>query len=299
MITTPTVLVLGAGASAPFGFPTGRALLMSICRPPNTYGADPIGKSLHDCGFKDREIAAFREALNKSHLPSVDRFLESRPEFLAVGKTAMARALVQSEDESLLQRGETSSWYEYLYHRMFTKQRQWPENALSVITFNYDRSLEHFLFSALQHSYDLTNNEAWELVNAVPLVHVYGDLGALGVQGRPYAPDFDPVVLKYCADRIHIMGEAESDGPAMQRAQELFLGAKRICFLGFGYDSTNVARLRLRNVPGASLSGSAYGMTSAERAAVSTRMGRPIVLGSGEDQVLEFLRESGLLEERG
>ena len=31
MIETPTVLILGAGASMPFGFPSGRQLLQTIC----------------------------------------------------------------------------------------------------------------------------------------------------------------------------------------------------------------------------------------------------------------------------
>jgi hypothetical protein len=32
MIKRPTVLILGAGASVPFGFPSGRQVLDDVCR---------------------------------------------------------------------------------------------------------------------------------------------------------------------------------------------------------------------------------------------------------------------------
>ena len=76
-------------------------------------------------------------------------------------------------------------WYEYLWGRLqegtggdFEKLKQ---NKLSVITFNYDRSLEHFLFTAIKATYGLQQREAdaADFFINVPVKHVYGELGVL------------------------------------------------------------------------------------------------------------------------
>jgi len=59
MITHPTVLVLGAGASVPYGFPSGRTMLQDIHRnldPQSPYWI-PI---LLDLGITNEEIEEFR-----------------------------------------------------------------------------------------------------------------------------------------------------------------------------------------------------------------------------------------------
>jgi len=43
VITTPTVLVLGAGASAPYGFPTALELKQKIC---NAFAKDSVATRL-------------------------------------------------------------------------------------------------------------------------------------------------------------------------------------------------------------------------------------------------------------
>jgi hypothetical protein len=61
MIIEPTVLILGAGASADYGFPTGRKLLLDICT-----NANPGGE-LHNLngrwGIDTLDIQQFVEAL--------------------------------------------------------------------------------------------------------------------------------------------------------------------------------------------------------------------------------------------
>jgi hypothetical protein len=75
MITTPTVLVLGAGASYPYGFPTGKGLRDLICETfssTNAMASQLLG-SLNPEGtrFAPDEFFQFREAFLKSGQPSV------------------------------------------------------------------------------------------------------------------------------------------------------------------------------------------------------------------------------------
>lgn len=78
MITEPTVLVLGAGASKPYGFPSGKELKDLVCKrlyyDLATEFKQP-GKTLMEIGFTKEEIQTFRDALYFSGRSSVDAFL--------------------------------------------------------------------------------------------------------------------------------------------------------------------------------------------------------------------------------
>ncbi len=156
MITTPTVLVLGAGASYPYGFPTGVDLKRLICEQFSTTRA--VASQLLGClnpegtKFAPDEFSKFREAFLKSGQPSVDAFLERRPEFLDVGKLAIAFCLMPFEKEENLYYPDPSrggDWYEYLSVKLNSSFEEFGQNKLSIITFNYDRSLEQYLLNSL------------------------------------------------------------------------------------------------------------------------------------------------------
>jgi hypothetical protein len=149
VIKRPTVLVLGAGASAPFGFPSGRKLRDDIIAGLRKETAQPF-QLLTAAGFDVNHVASFRDALRRSGQPSVDVFLEYRPEFIPVGKVAVAASLIPYEDETKLWSGD-DNWYEHLWkHLGPSLMDDIAQSHLSVVTFNYDRSLEQFLFSALR-----------------------------------------------------------------------------------------------------------------------------------------------------
>ncbi len=167
MIRTPTVLVLGAGASEPYGFPTSEQLLEDIVDASQQIRNNPIGRWLVQCGFSEPDITHFGRELQYSKRPSVDRFLELRgDEFLKIGTTAIAVALIPKEHQGVLMRfrkGEgyrrELDWYKYLWKSMDAPFEEFGENRLSIITFNYDRSLEFYLFSSLKASYGKSDEE--------------------------------------------------------------------------------------------------------------------------------------------
>jgi len=95
MIENKTVLVLGAGASVPFGFPTGQGLKDQVCAQTLQY-PEKI-QLLETLGFDKNKIARFRTALENSGRSSVDAFLEYREDFLDIGKTAISATLLPFE----------------------------------------------------------------------------------------------------------------------------------------------------------------------------------------------------------
>ncbi len=307
MIKRPTVLILGAGASAPFGFPPGRKLLDDICRGLSREAAR-FFRLLRECGFDANTIATFRDALRQSGQPSVDVFLEYRPEFLELGKTAIAASLIAYEIEGKLLEVK-GNWYGYLFQRLGPSLlRDVARSRLSVITFNYDRSLDQFLFLALQNAFNLKAHEAVRFLKKIPIVHVYGTLGELPHVGgggtRPYRRS-DPARTVTDAlaakDSIKIVPKGAEGDVDFGRSLQMLGEAEVVCFLGFGYLPDNVERLGLeRRTAGTRLWGSAYAVGEGAREPIMTLFSgdpnkRPIRLGAANQDALEFLKRHPIL----
>jgi hypothetical protein len=251
MITTPTALVLGAGASYPYGFPTAKGLKEDICRTFASEKSLPNIFRSEECTRPPEQFLQFREAFLRSGQPSVDAFLERRPAFLEVGKLAIAFCLMPFEKEETLYHPDSNrgrDWYEYLSVKLNSSFEQFGDNKLSIITFNYDRSLEHYLLNSLVYLHGKDRDECAKALEKIPIVHVYGQLGEHPYPkegSQQYRPD-QVQHFRYvetAADGIKLYHEEADEASA--RARELLTGAQRICFLGFSYNQFNVARLKL------------------------------------------------------
>lgn len=316
MITIPTVLVLGAGASKPFGFPLGQDLLNEVVR--DLHFKDPNGKvgELVKVGFDNPSIQSFRSALAYSAQPSIDAFLEHRPEFLEIGKAAIAQALMRYESQDSLfdPAREDANWYKYLFGKMCPGRiEDFAKNKLSVVTFNYDRSLEHFLFTALYNSFQHLENTCAEVLKSLQVVHVHGQLGYLPWQGvhrrqtpvKAYDGEVGLEAIKHATQLIRVVHENNDEDPEYKRARDLLCAAQRIVFLGFGYHEANVRRLRPQDWIGhikksnneyqaRRIQGTSYGLTgkeAEEKCRMFVERGRSALLLRPEQaDVLSFLR---------
>lgn len=309
MITRNTVLVLGAGASAPYAFPTGRTLLLKICQ--DLGSTSPLHEALLALGHSEGDVQEFRAALDLSKQPSVDLFVERRPEFEPIGKVAIAAALIPYENEANLARGVTESWYEYLWKKLSGRRAgDFASNQLTVLTFNYDRSLEHFLYLALRHSHNLRDPQVAKLLRAgAPVIHLYGQLGDLPCLGpsdraRSYKPEYDVATLEEWANAIKIFTEdVPPEDPNFKNAWASLSRAEVVCFLGFGYHEANVERLRVKELlkeagrarPRPEIYGSAYGIGPGERPAKERLFPHLILLGDDHLKVLDVLRRWPIL----
>ncbi len=319
MITKPTVFVLGAGVSIPYGYPSGAGLVKDIF----TNITSSIWRETYsNCGLDVKEMDSLKSELNLSQMPSIDAFLEHRrDEFIKAGKAAIALSLLSKENPDTFNDFDNreKGIYNYLYQNLTTSWEEFKENKLTIITFNYDRSLEHFLFSALKHSYNKSDSEVAEAIQAIPIIHVHGSLGPLSWQangGIDYCPLFRndqgaseiAKRIKVASENIVIVSEAEPKSKEFKAANKYLSEAERIYFLGFGYYSVNLERLGLSQLGVADRSlnrigptlrliqcrGSGMGLGSSQIRSIQTQWN--IWLPDKHFNALEFLRECADLD---
>jgi hypothetical protein len=283
-----------------YGFPSGPELKRLVLQGLSNERT-ALFKRYYSMGFKRSEVASFREALRESGVDSVDAFLEHRPEFLKIGKTAIAAALIPFEDESKLFGSRATDWYGYLLGRMNAPLNHFHENQLTVLTFNYDRSLELYMVKALKARYGSKEEEVIEVFRNLSAVHLYGMLGDLpwDPNGRAYDPSTHEDQIALARDKIKIIHEDLAGDLEFRRAMAALTYAQRVVFLGFGYNRINLQRLRpekWRSVQEPVL-GSAFGLTRLEKIIAARQIGKQSSFGEADWDVLRFLREKVDLEE--
>jgi len=265
MIEHPTVLVLGAGASKPFGFPSGTTLKNEIY----TTLKNRSNEVLNELAFPE-VLRSFIDRLKYSPEESIDAFLEHETDgkIVEFGKMAIAAILLPYEQEETLfnnfltteEREENYNWYQYLWNQMNTSFDDFEKN-LSIITFNYDRSLEYYLFTAMKHKFPGRKNDDYKnKLNAIPVIHIYGKLGYLPWESPedekpiPYNYDWNKTdddihalyekkcLIQNASKQIKIVHEdKEINEP--EKIREILSSKERIYFLGFGYHPINLNRL--------------------------------------------------------
>jgi len=250
----------------PFGFPSGPQLKAEIVRRLESPG-DTMRAIATQLRFSEDHISQFRDALKHSGKRSVDAFLEHRKEFLEIGKVATACELLSHEFQSALFGPGENNWYEYFFNKLNTRFEEFDNNHVSVITFNYDRTLEYYLVTALENSYGKSRGACFEMLTAIPIVHLYGQLGPLPQEvgsGVAFGMGLNPKTVRAAADGIQIIHETIT-AERFERAHQFLGKAERICFVGFGYDETNLDRLLQpeQNVL-VKVVGSALGLTPGE-----------------------------------
>ena len=254
MISRKTVLILGAGASQPYGFPLGRPLLNRICQllgPEHHKNAHH--KVLIDLGHSPSEVEEFWNELRHSDWGSVDEFLEkNHDKYIDIGKHAIASALIPFEDHNCLfpPQAPTNHWYKQLVEELDVQSEDVCDNQLAVLTFNYDRSLEEYLRNVISTRRHCSLSEAEEIRQSIPITHLYGDLGKLESTTQDanlYSPDLEPARVKSAAESMKIIHESKDQTAEFDQSVNVLEQAECIYFLGFGYHPTNVRRLRVFN----------------------------------------------------
>jgi hypothetical protein len=302
VIKTKTVFVLGAGASHPFGFPLGSELKKLVL----DHYHNEQGHAVHlynATDFSKSAVGNFIEGLRYSGLSSVDSFLERRPTFLEVGKATMGIELLLREASSNLWQGE-SNWLTYLYNNMVGNSlAEFANNRVSFVTFNYDRTVEHFFYTSLQHTFGRSLEETAKVVEQIPVIHLHGRLGFLPWQLNkqslvPFGmAGVDKGVMDVLLREIKVVHEDITDvrDKEFTKAKELLGGAMRVYLLGFGFGARNVERLGLASIQASGFSGTSFGMTLKETEQCKVLCGGRVNLFPTYP-ALEFLRNSAALD---
>ena len=94
---------------------------------------------------------------------SIDAFLEHNPKYFETGRRAIANVLTRKEGREELFEGwidkwldpenKEQHWYQLLFSKLNAPFKDFDKNDLTIITFNYDRSLEYFLWESMNAKY--------------------------------------------------------------------------------------------------------------------------------------------------
>lgn len=248
-----TVLILGAGSNAEYGFPTGRKLAQKIYQGYVAF--------CQRCKRPPEEIAEahyFTRQLRILQRGSIDDYLQDKDDYRDMACEAIAYCLMQHESTNGLFKELDK---EHLYGKLFDMLappgccEDFPHHKLSIITYNYDRSLEYFFGYRLAEVLDLdhTSPDLKKLVAELPVVHVHGRFGTLPwLDGPEDEIPFDlnnndlPVYVELAANSIKMVFDDDvPDSKNYQDARNLLSTADTVIFLGFGFHPTNLANLRL------------------------------------------------------
>jgi hypothetical protein len=255
------------------GYPLGSQLIANICR---QYGR---GEERETGPFQPEDIARFVRRLSRSGHYSIDAFLADVGDDLELGKFLIARELKRLEDLDRLFPPNDSGWYQYLFNQLLVDGKpDFGANVLSIITFNYDRSLEAYLHTAIMNRFGMSSDHANTALSRVPIVHVHGVLG--NYPAVPYAAAKSSSEILEVSKGIRIIHEIE-DRPdsfcseAFETSHKLLAESERIFFLGFGFHHENLERFRFfspENCRGQEIKSTAYGMGTVDRSSLLKRL---------------------------
>lgn len=308
MIDKKTVLVLGAGASCPYGYPHGASLRELICfdggfRNHYLIYLNSAELSQSEKDTRRTEVTVFIKAFRGSHVKSIDVFMANNPKLAQIGKYIIAHEIFRAEGNSCFgeeakrkqeelednrQRPERKGsilaiagfhggdWYFHLYNRLVEglvgkdALPDFSNGNLAFITFNYDRSLEYFLFEALRNSFaEAPEDRIVESLQPLKILHVYGQIAPLKWQNPDhhvdYKPRTDESLLLRAADNMRTIYE-EKLNPELIEAQDLLRSADEIFFLGFAFAPENMKVLGLPGLilPRCQVYGTAFNMIKEE-----------------------------------
>jgi hypothetical protein len=266
--------VVGAGASTEFGgLGTGAQLMEMVAADIGQFGGHSVElNSLLRRGIPAERLSSFDVAGRdlarhlKSGVPSMDDALTwfaSRQEVVDLGKIAIAYEILRGERDSRLYtpggrlapaRDFSDTWIHHFLSMVMSGHRN--ENAerafdkVTIINFNYDRTIEHFVHSALQLKYGLNEQRAKKIASEIVIIRPYGSVGNLPWQhGEPtLAFGAEPQGHEIVAASSSILTYSEGFTSNMQSRIQLTLEGARVCvFLGFGFHTQNMSLLRVRS----------------------------------------------------
>jgi hypothetical protein len=254
-----TTLILGAGASAPYGYPLGIGLRDELLRGPTGFD-----QRLRDLSIDAAEWADVQAALYDYQKPSVDEFMSAYPEHSQLMKLAIAHEL--NRFESHIQHTNPSHkdpWYRVLLDDYLGDDMDFGSGILTIVTFNYDLSLEKYLIATSKARHrGRTDEQRQASLAHLNIQHIYGHLGPvidIHGTGRQYAEFPNAAAARAAAENISTCFE-EGSCEAVAKAQEQVSESDVVSFLGFGYSTQNLQRLDLKShlKKGAAVVGSDY-----------------------------------------
>ncbi len=241
MIMRPTVLVLGAGSSHHLGYPLGQGLIDDILNSPSEIDDPNCSDPRLIYGYLEDQIKALKDCLAMYPGGSIDAFLTLHSEFMQAGKFLIARELKKHEERGKITNQHAPGWYRILFNEIYDHETGFDQ-LLRIVTFNYDRSLEAYIYETLSKGFRLTKSDALSRLAQLPIEHVHGIMGDIKL--THYSQVASPNEIMKISECIQVISEVEAEGnDSFKRARQYVLDAECVYFLGFGFNDDNIKRL--------------------------------------------------------
>lgn len=279
MLKEPVFLVLGAAASLHLGFPLGKDLPKliqdEILGDLDTYRALlslELEGSINWTHEHEYIVDQFIEHLYFIQT-TIDSFIGRDINRVILGKAAIYSVLAKKETRTSFQQAD-DNWYTLLWNRLNDGCETLDQfldslRNLRILTFNYDRSLEEYLYKATQIHYNVQDKsqdkEKLDLgFDALHIKHVYGQIGALPFQNsckkyyqnllslpissidileRPYSPEKANKLanLLLASKMVRVFTENNTDEEQAVRdfIKRSMSGVVEMFFFGFGFNDSN------------------------------------------------------------
>ncbi|MFZ3320743.1 MAG: SIR2 family protein [Usitatibacter sp.] len=268
-----TVFVVGAGASYEAGLPVGDKLKKTIATKldlkfehfSKLVGAgDPriyeVLRAKHGNEINEYLQAcwAIRDGVTLS--PSIDDFIDTHqgdPRIAVCGKLAIARSIAEAENASKLSFSRDniyntinfealeSTWYQPFFrwlHRGIPRERRNELFAnVTIICFNYDRCIEHFLVEAIAAHFLIPKEEARTIAGTVSILHPYGTIGDL--HSVEFGAGSSRLNYDSVMSSLRTYTEQVADTKSLAAIKSAVLNSETLIFLGFAFHPNNMAVL--------------------------------------------------------
>lgn len=280
--TSSIAFVIGAGASADVSMPTGYGLKQAIASA-LSFKVDDFGRlgggnsTIREAMYQlaqrlgaSGDINAYvKSALliqsAMSQAPSIDNFIDTHRADVRIaecGKLAIAAEILSAERASKLYVDPSNSynklkfgsvedtWFNAFF-QLLTLNTPFGSlverlNSVKVVSFNYDRTLEHFLHQAIQNYYGRSSDEAACALRSLVILHPYGSVGALPWQQAPtiavpYGGQLVSSTLLSVASVLRTFTEGTNYADSqIGEIRSCVREADTLVFLGFAYHELNL-----------------------------------------------------------
>jgi hypothetical protein len=283
MFRKQTVFIIGAGAGADIDMCMGSVLIDEIARDVDFFfeagelkrGNFAVWEAARRTVKTKEEANALLAAGRRISVGicssgSIDNYIHHHrndPAIKTVGKIAIGNTILTYERKSKLfperdvfpsrfrdRTGTEQSWL-HSFFRLLGEGLVVGETLdsifdnVSVLTFNYDRCFEQYLWKSLQDRFSIGEDEATKLMSKLRIHHPYGKLGHLpweGSDGLSFGAEPRTTDLAELAKNIRTYNEEVQQDKKLDEALGWVSSALTLVFLGFHFHDQNVELIKHR-----------------------------------------------------
>lgn len=188
----------------------------------------------------------FLRSFAGSSATSIDSYLaqltksesvEKKTIYPKLGKFIIAYLISKTENREPLG-CQAADWIQFLIKEYVEPNpKSFFENPPKIVTFNYDRLFERYLYEHLTEFHHMPASKAEALVCSMNVVHVYGNLGNF-TEWHDVSTSF----YNRASAQIKVIGEDRDESSLEETKlviQKYITQSNKIYFLGYGFDLLN------------------------------------------------------------